>query len=207
VPIVALAAWMLMGNPQGTEGGGSGATIAIGSATVGAGGQVTVDLTVTPDQGASVGALDLEVDYANGVLTATGCTASNGFCDESFGPDTVRYSMANLAGFSGVVGTVTFTAIGGAGTSSLLDLVVLACGDTVGNNIPCADADGQISVTAPTPTPSPAPTATPVPSRLWGDIDCSGVVDAVDALKILRWKALLPVQQTQPCPVIGVPYP
>jgi hypothetical protein len=165
-----------------------------------------------------VGSLDLEVHYDNAVLTATGCTTSIGVCNPSFGPDTVRYAMSDISGMSGVVGTVTFTAIGAAGTSSLLDLAFpFPCGDTIGNVITCTDADGQISVVASTPTPTPGPptptptpTPTPVPTpepQLWGDVDCSDAVDAVDALKVLRWKAGLSVSQTQPCPVIGAPYP
>jgi hypothetical protein len=38
---------------------------------------------------------------------------------------------------------------------------------------------------------------------LSGDVDCSGGVNAVDALKLLRQVAGMPVAQTQPCPVIG----
>jgi serine protease len=41
-----------------------------------------------------------------------------------------------------------------------------------------------------TPTPSPTPTATPAPPArdvLCGDVDCSGAVNAADALGILRW--------------------
>lgn len=37
-----------------------------------------------------------------------------------------------------------------------------------------------------------------------GDVDCDGSVNAVDALKILRHNAGLPVSQTQPCTAIGV---
>lgn len=36
-----------------------------------------------------------------------------------------------------------------------------------------------------------------------GDVDCSGIVDATDALKVLRHVAGLSVVQTQPCPGIG----
>ncbi len=38
---------------------------------------------------------------------------------------------------------------------------------------------------------------------LWGDDDCDGDVDSVDALKTLRHVAILAVSQIQPCPVIG----
>ncbi|HLC29911.1 MAG TPA: hypothetical protein VJM51_03930, partial [Dehalococcoidia bacterium] len=34
---------------------------------------------------------------------------------------------------------------------------------------------------------------------LWGDVDCSGGIDSVDALQILRSVALLPVVQNTPC--------
>ena len=37
----------------------------------------------------------------------------------------------------------------------------------------------------------------------WGDVDCDGDVDSVDALTILRWIAALPVNQEPGCPEIG----
>ncbi len=37
----------------------------------------------------------------------------------------------------------------------------------------------------------------------FGDVDCDGDVDAVDALKIMRHVAALPVSQNEPCPNIG----
>ena len=39
----------------------------------------------------------------------------------------------------------------------------------------------------------------------FGDVDCSNAVNSVDALKILRYVALLSVSQTEPCPDIGDP--
>jgi hypothetical protein len=39
---------------------------------------------------------------------------------------------------------------------------------------------------------------------LWGDVNCSGDVEAVDALQILRHTVRLPVLQQEPCPDIGV---
>jgi hypothetical protein len=37
----------------------------------------------------------------------------------------------------------------------------------------------------------------------WGDIDCSGLVNAIDALKVLRHSAGLNSAQTEPCPDVG----
>jgi hypothetical protein len=36
-----------------------------------------------------------------------------------------------------------------------------------------------------------------------GDVDCGGGVNAVDALKVLRHSASLPVTQSEPCPDLG----
>jgi hypothetical protein len=40
-------------------------------------------------------------------------------------------------------------------------------------------------------------------ASFFGDVDCSGSVTSVDALKVLRFVALLSVSQTEPCPDIG----
>ncbi|MEX0682057.1 MAG: hypothetical protein WD472_01190, partial [Dehalococcoidia bacterium] len=37
----------------------------------------------------------------------------------------------------------------------------------------------------------------------WGDVDCSGEVNPVDSLKLLRFDAGLPVAQEPDCPPIG----
>lgn len=77
-----------------------------------------------------------------------------------------------------------------------------------------------VTPTGPTPTPRPTPTATPtgqtpsVPTPTptdnpppivltWGDDDCSGEVESVDALKKLRALAGMVYGQAQPCPGIG----
>ena len=42
--------------------------------------------------------------------------------------------------------------------------------------------------------------------KTWGDVDCDGDIDAVDALGILRFVvAFVPLAQTPPCPAIGDP--
>lgn len=66
----------------------------------------------------------------------------------------------------------------------------------------------------PTPTPftseTPAPTPTPTPPEgplvlLWGDTDCDGDVDSVDALQVLLQLAGLPVTLVHPCFPVGGP--
>jgi hypothetical protein len=47
-------------------------------------------------------------------------------------------------------------------------------------------------------------TSPATPANL-GDVDCSGAVNAVDALKLLRYSAGLSVSQTEPCPDVGEP--
>ena len=37
----------------------------------------------------------------------------------------------------------------------------------------------------------------------WGDVDCSGEVNPIDSLKLLRADAFLDVTQAEGCPVIG----
>jgi hypothetical protein len=54
---------------------------------------------------------------------------------------------------------------------------------------PCPDIGDTVSVDG---TP-----------RLWGDVDGDGEVNAVDALKILRYVVMLPVQRQPETPPIG----
>jgi glutamyl endopeptidase len=54
------------------------------------------------------------------------------------------------------------------------------------------------------PTPTPTPDTTPPPDAgLHGDVDCSGSVNSVDALRILRYVAGLPNTLPDNCPPIG----
>jgi hypothetical protein len=120
-----------------------------------------VDLTVTPTVG-DVGALDVDINYDNTVLTATAASAPT--CNPAFDADTIRCSLANLSGLTGVVSSITFTAIGADGATSPLALVISACTDTTGTDITCTPTDGTVNVQAATPTPAPTDTPAPTPT-------------------------------------------
>ena len=40
-------------------------------------------------------------------------------------------------------------------------------------------------------------------TQRWGDVDCSGIIDVIDALKLLRFDAGLSVLKPEECPDIG----
>jgi hypothetical protein len=55
------------------------------------------------------------------------------------------------------------------------------------------------TITTPPPTPTPPPK--------WGDVDCSGTINSIDALKILRYSAGLTYTRPPGCPDLGAAYP
>jgi hypothetical protein len=69
-----------------------------------------------------------------------------------------------------------------------------------------AAAYAKVDCTAavgPTPTPPPTPPPTAAPNA-FGNVDCGGGINSIDALKILRHNASLSVAQTEPCEDIEV---
>ncbi|HUF54250.1 MAG TPA: right-handed parallel beta-helix repeat-containing protein [Dehalococcoidia bacterium] len=64
-----------------------------------------------------------------------------------------------------------------------------------------SEFSAPFTVTGPTPTPSPTPTGAG-DQRIWGDHNCSGAADPVDALLVLRHDAGL-TTQTNECPEMG----
>jgi hypothetical protein len=62
-------------------------------------------------------------------------------------------------------------------------------------NEPCPDVGASVGV-------QPAGFG----QQLWGDVNCNGSIDVVDALALLRFVAALPpLPQTDPCPQLGSP--
>jgi hypothetical protein len=177
-----------------------------------------VNLNLSGASGVIVGAFDVNVDYNPTVLAPTGCTADVGVCNANYDANTVRFGAFSITDLSGPIGSITFSAIGGGGTSSTLDVVVVNCANDSGDDISCTASDGLINVTTPTPSPTPTPTPTPIPTPtptptpsptppplVWGDVDCNGTINAVDSLAIQRWKVGFAYNSAPGCPQIGVP--
>lgn len=92
---------------------------------------------------------------------------------------------------------------------------VNAAGNNPRNN---GNDSGPLDLSA-TPTPTPSPTGTPEPTEspspspsgtavpgvelTFGDLDCGGAVNAVDALKSLQFVAAIPFGQEPQCPEVG----
>jgi len=123
------------------------ANVAMGTATVAANDNVTVDLIVTPNAGVTIGALDVDVLYDNSTLNATACTPEG--CNEAFAVDTIRFSMASLEGLSGPVGTITFSSIGSEGATSPLRVLLQTCANVEAEIIACSATDGSVTIGPP----------------------------------------------------------
>ncbi len=141
-------------------------SVSIGSATVAPAGTVTVSLdAVAPAAG--IGSIDATVTYDTAVVNATDCTPNAdwdvGDCTIDPAAGTVRLIAADVAGLaSGSLATITFQAVGAAGTSSALDVQVDIFALPDESSVTPTVNDGTITVEGPTATPTPAPTAVPV---------------------------------------------
>lgn len=132
----------------------------------------------------------------------SGCTVDVYSDDSDEGRTHEGSATADIAGNWVVAGTpagpnVTATATL-AGSTSEFSVAVAVPGDTT-----------------PTPTPTPPPSATPTPSPsatanpglIQGDVNCSGEVDALDALAGVLDEASFPYDFPPGCPFIGAGTP
>jgi hypothetical protein len=145
--IVALLTVPSGGAPTADAGVGTDATISIGSCTISPGAQCTVDIVVTPEPGGDIGALDIRIDYDQTRVTAIGCTAPSGVCNQAVDVNTVSFAMVSLTGLEGTEGTITFSAVGAAGTFSDLVLEITSCAKTSGQVVSCTASHGKITIT------------------------------------------------------------
>ena len=105
----------------------------------------------------------------------------------------VRWNV--LGGGGGGLGSESFAADGTVGQ--------VAVGASASTNFRLdAGFWPGVAAAAPVGGETPTPTATPA-ATIFGDVDCDGDIDAVDAQKELRHIVALAVSQTEPCPDIG----
>ena len=181
--IVALGAAFVVRGPFAS--GSTTATVRIGSAVIEPGGTDTVTLEAVNVAAPGVCAVTVNVIYDNTVKTATACTPSAAapfdtkLCNKGAALNTVRFTGIATTPISGTfaLADITFQATGAAGSSTVLDVVVVTFSDCVeGDDIPVVDQDGSNSIATPTPTATgtatstttatatPTPTASPTPS-------------------------------------------
>jgi hypothetical protein len=147
--------------------GAVGATVRVDSASVSAGGSVTVGLDALSVPTPGVAAVTIDVQYNNTVVDATACTQSSGglVCNVNYAPDKVLVTGASAYGVTGniTLAEITFRAIGQPGQCSALDVQIVTFADPNGEPISVSAQDGQICISGPT-TPTPQPTASPEPT-------------------------------------------
>lgn len=185
------------------------ATIRMGSGTADAGEQVSVDLEALNIPPPGLGAWLIDITYDRAVVTAVACVPQAGdvpLCNADFAQDAVRLVGVSRSGLAGDITLALITFQCATAGFSTLDLTVQTLVDATfadPQDIAAFVENGGINcVELPTHTPSPTrtatPTRTPTPSRLMGDANCSGTVDAVDALFILQFEAN--IAASLPCP-------
>lgn len=159
--------------------------LTVGSATVAPGDSVTIDVTATVD---GVGSYRVDVNFDESLVKATSCTSTNGVCaidtEAPVGtPVQLRMNGANLAGITGddvVLGTITFEAVGDAGSVAALtvDADTLLVSDVEGETLTVTATAGAITIEA---AATDAPTATP------GAVPATGGAPGTSSTNSLAW--------------------
>jgi hypothetical protein len=99
-------------------------------------------------------------------------------------------------GISSAVGTLVWPDVDCSGAVDSVDSLQqlrYVGGLPVNQTLPCPEAGSTVGITV-----DGAPSQRP-----WGDADCNGAVNAVDALQVLRHVAGLPANRPPGCPALG----
>ena len=146
------------------------------SKTVQQGNPVTILITADDLPATGLSAATVEISYDETIVDATSCTPdpngvfTNQACNVDFDANTVRLTVADVAGVTGsaVLGEIAFDTL--ANGSSAVDVTVTAFANTAGNPINVHDNDGTITVI----------------SDFDGDVSCDSTRNVLDALYILQ---------------------
>ena len=169
--VLALAGWAGLAFAQ-TAG------LQAGSVTMPVGQQSAVTVQTLDLLEPGLGAWTIDVRYDESAVSVVGCDSASGLCNPTYAEETVRFVGAVARGLLGkvVLGTLTVACVE-EGTSAL----------TVEASV-FSDATSYTDG-GPQPIELTIMDGTVTCSGEFGDVDCSGVVDAVDGLLILQFSA------------------
>ena len=211
---LAAVSLMFLTSQRGTEAGAAN-SLAVSPADkeIGVGATASVALVSMPPA-ESLATWVIDVVFDPSVVSVDSCTpaaspAGSVFVsacevdDQEGGPDEETVVVVGAILFTDTergfedettLASITFSAVGAAGTCSDLTInVVSHLGpDPAGPETSPTTTNGEICVVE-----------DPGTERIWGDSDCSGAVNPVDSLKVLRSDAGLSVSQTGSCPNIA----
>lgn len=160
-------------------------TLTVGSGAARIGGERTVILQAPEVEPPGLGSWTIEINYDSSVIAVQNCQVmTQGYCDSSFGPSTILVSGTDSSGLSGFVNLarLTFRCIG-VGDSPLTLKVAHLAGPPMPNSQSIeADLVNGLFIC----------------ERLMGDAGCDGVVNAIDAARVLQFVAGLVT--AVPCP-------
>jgi hypothetical protein len=193
--------------------GAAAGSLAISPAaqTVGHGSPFTVTIVQNADVATSGAQADLSFNQALMQITSVeaGAAYAGGSLVAGVAPQTVAQAIAE-ANTTGTLQNVSafYTPGGGSVPAGQADFVILHMQATApGTNSPLTlsqaemlDAAGEV---VPVTTAGGQVTIGPPSAMTWGDVNCGGTVNAVDALTVLRANAGLPVSVPSGCPTIG----
>ena len=176
----------------------SGPVVRVGGGTVTPGDSITVPVTMENIPGDGVGAATFEVRYDPSVLSPSSCDADPDslfdfaqcnmvYDNDGVNPDSVRVTLVSTAGVAGTetLANITFDAIGSAGDSTLMDLVLSTFTDPDGVAIAATVIDNTVTITS--------------ESGGSGDVNCDGQVNSVDGMFIMQYDVGLRTASDQ-CP-------
>ncbi|MHB8574065.1 MAG: cohesin domain-containing protein, partial [Dehalococcoidia bacterium] len=163
-----------LSHSAGYAAGSAAYSLSPSDQTISPGGTASVQLLLT--SASQVGGFSVDVTYDTKVVQADSCTAATAvglisICNAAIpnSPGRVRFVGASATGVTGSVpvGTIAFHAVGAAGASTPLTIVVASSTDADGNDLSTTVTNGSITLAgsgngSPVATASPGPGSSPV---------------------------------------------
>ena len=186
---VAVATTFLIGS---TASAGAEPTVSIGRTTVTSGGMGDVDIIAHNIPQPGLGAWTIDVVYDETVIEPQSCgEASSSICNFDYATNLIRVVGAKADGLKGTVGlaSITFRCLRTGSTSLTLALIEFHDStDGAPMFINAQTVEGAVYCN---------PQGPPSPPPLLGDVNCNGIVNAIDAALVLQYTAGL--INTLPC--------